>query len=551
MLRSTMTVLAKSSTELRSESVRSLYDQLTARLKDLNHLNGISGLLQWDQEVMMPSKAAASRADQLSTLAGVSHEMQTSSTLGSLLEELEQRQDLSAELNPYELANIRLSRKTYKEETLLPVELVKANAALNSKSVGAWVEARKESDFSKFAPFLQDQVNILRQKVAYKMKGGVCEEARKINEKARASLGLTETDECYKGYYQALLNDYEPGFKDDRLQVLFSDLKQNLVPLIAKIKAKNFQHDNSYIEGDFDVKKQTEFSHRISKQIGFDTDAGRLDVSTHPFTGGAHPTDVRMTTRYTINNFQEGITGTIHETGHSLYEQGRNKEFVDTPVSQALSLGVHESQSLLWERMVALSKPFWTYTLPLLKEQFPDREDLQAVTPEQYYNAFNRVEPGFIRIEADEVTYPMHVILRYEIEKALVEGDIQVADVPALWNAKMKEYLGLEVTEDRIGCLQDTHWAVGLIGYFPTYTLGSIYAVQIFATAKAAIPNLDENLAKGEFPVLKEWLNKNVHEQGSLRESGDDLIFDLTGKHLDSSLYVKYLTDKYTAIYDL
>ncbi|KAG9071101.1 hypothetical protein KI688_008644 [Linnemannia hyalina] len=546
-----MTVLAKSSTELRSESVRSLYDQLTARLKDLNHLNGISGLLQWDQEVMMPSKAAASRADQLSTLAGVSHEMQTSSVLGSLLEELEQRQDLSAELNPYELANIRLSRKTYKEETLLPVELVKANAALNSKSVGAWVEARKESDFSKFAPFLQDQVNILRQKVAYKMKGGVCEEARKINEKARASLGLTETDECYKGYYQALLNDYEPGFKDDRLQVLFSDLKQNLVPLIAKIKAKNFQHDNSYIEGDFDVKKQTEFSHRISKQIGFDTDAGRLDVSTHPFTGGAHPTDVRMTTRYTINNFQEGITGTIHETGHSLYEQGRNKEFVDTPVSQALSLGVHESQSLLWERMVALSKPFWTYTLPLLKEQFPDREDLQAVTPEQYYNAFNRVEPGFIRIEADEVTYPMHVILRYEIEKALVEGDIQVADVPALWNAKMKEYLGLEVTEDRIGCLQDTHWAVGLIGYFPTYTLGSIYAVQIFATAKAAIPNLDENLAKGEFPVLKEWLNKNVHEQGSLRESGDDLIFDLTGKHLDSSLYVKYLTDKYTAIYDL
>ncbi|KAF9908746.1 hypothetical protein EC991_009556 [Linnemannia zychae] len=546
-----MTVLAKSSTELRSESVRSLYDQLSARLKDLNHLNGISGLLQWDQEVMMPSKAAASRAEQLSTLAGVSHEMQTSPVLGSLLEEFEQRQELSAELNPYELANIRLARKTYKEETLLPVELVKANAALNSKSVGAWVEARKESDFSKFAPYLEDQVKILRQKVSYKMKGGVCEEARKINEKARASLGLTEADECYKGYYQALLNDYEPGFKDDRLQALFSDLKQNLVPLIAKIKAKNFQHDNSYIEGDFDVNKQTEFSHRISKQIGFDTDAGRLDVSTHPFTGGAHPTDVRMTTRYTINNFQEGITGTIHETGHSLYEQGRNKEYVDTPVSMALSLGIHESQSLLWERMVALSKPFWTYTLPLLKEQFADHENLQAVTPEQYYNAFNRVEPGFIRIEADEVTYPMHVILRYEIEKALVEGDIQVADVPALWNAKMKEYLGLEVTEDRIGCLQDTHWAVGLIGYFPTYTLGSIYAVQIFGTAKEAIPNLDEHLAKGEFHILKKWLNENVHEQGSLRESGDDLIFDLTGKHLDSSLYVKYLTDKYTAIYDL
>lgn len=203
--------------------------------------------------------------------------------------------------------------------------------------------------------------------------------------------------------------------------------------------------------------------------------------------------------------------------------------------------------------MVGLSRQFWTYALPLLKEQFqePSHQNLQAASPEQLYTAFNRVDPGFIRVEADEVTYPLHIILRYEIEKALVEGDITVAEIPSLWNAKMKEYLGLEVTEDRIGCLQDTHWAFGLIGYFPTYTLGSIYAVQIFGAAKEAIPNLDEHLAKGEFHVLKKWLNENIHKQGSLRESGDDLIHNLTGKSLDSSLYVQYLTAKYTEIYDL
>ncbi|KAF9079882.1 hypothetical protein BGX23_003039 [Mortierella sp. AD031] len=234
-----------------------------------------------------------------------------------------------------------------------------------------------------------------------------------------------------------------------------------------------------------------------------------------------------MTTRYTVNNVKEGITATVHETGHSLYEQGRNKEYVNTPVSQALSRGGTHGRS---------------------EQAFLD---LQTVTVDQFYNTFNRVEPRFIRTEADEVTYPMQIILRYEIEKALVEGDIQVADVPRLWNAKMKEYLGLEVTEDRLSCLQDVHWSFGFVGYFPTYSLGSIYVVQIFTAAKEAIPGLDGHLAKGEFHVLKEWLNEKIHVQGSLRESGDDLVFDLTGKHLDSSLYVKYLTEKYIAIYNL
>ncbi|KAF9139519.1 hypothetical protein BG015_001999, partial [Linnemannia schmuckeri] len=423
-----MTVTTTATADLRSESVRSLYDQVMARCKDIDHLNGIGGLLHWDQEVMMPKKAAAVRSEQMSVLVGVLHEIQTSLVQGALLDELEYRKshgDLSAVLNPFELANVRLARKEYKAETLVPVEVVKASAALNTKATAAWTEARKESDFFKFAPFLEEQIKIARQSIGYKIRGGANEEARKINEKARASLGLSETDECYKGYYQGLMDIYETGFKEDRLQALFADLKKHLIPLIANIKAKNFQHDNSFLLRNYDITKQTEYSHSLAKKIGFDADAGRLDVSTHPFSGGAHPTDIRMTTRYTINNIQEGITGTVHETGHSVYEQGRNKEYFGTPVSQALSLGIHESQSLLWERMVGLSKPFWTYALPLLKEKFPEDTHLQSVTVDQFYLGFNRVEPGFIRIEADEVTYPMHVILRYEIEKALIEGDIQ------------------------------------------------------------------------------------------------------------------------------
>lgn len=287
----------------------------------------------------------------MSVLVGVLHEILTSPIQGALLDELERRkrhEDLSAVLNPYELANIRLARKHYREETLVPKDVVKAMAALNSKATVAWAEARKESDFSKFAPFLEDQIKVVRQAIGYKILGGTNEEARKINEKARSSLGLSETDECYKGYYQGLLNIYETGFKVDHLQALFADLKKHLIPLIAKIKAKDFQHDNSFLLRDYDINKQTEFSHNLAKKIGFDTEAGRLDVSTHPFSGGAHPTDIRMTTKYTLNNIVNGIMGTVHETGHSVYEQGRNKDYFGTPVSMALSLGIHESQSLLW-----------------------------------------------------------------------------------------------------------------------------------------------------------------------------------------------------------
>ncbi|KAG0332741.1 hypothetical protein BG004_001120 [Podila humilis] len=539
------------------ESSRSLYSKLCPLLKEISQLKSVVALLQWDTEVMMPSKAAAARAKQLGVLAGTIHEKLVSPVMDGLLHELEHRgstcanSKLSSYLNPFELANVRLAIKQWKEARALTPEVVQASASLIARASGVWAQARKESNFAKFAPFLKEHIQLARQIAQLKIDGGVCEPARAINEQARTTRGLKAEDDCYKGYYQVLLDAFEPGLKDSQIHELFQDLKQSLVPLIAKIKAKNFQHDRTCLLGEWDLQKQAEFSLQLAKDVGFDLEAGRLDVSTHPFTGTGHPLDVRMTTRYSLTDIKEGFPSVIHEAGHSLYEQGRNMDYDDLPVNQVLSMGLHESQSLFWERMVGLTEPFFGYMLPRLKEQFPEHESLQTVSANQFYKAWNRVEPGFIRVDADEVTYSLHVILRYEVEKALVEGEITVDDVPLIWNAKMKEYLGLDVTEDRLGCLQDTHWATGLIGYFPTYTLGSIYAVQILDAVKKDIPDLDEQIARGDFSVLKGWLNENVHRRGSVDKSGDDLIFHLTQQHLDSSLYVKYLTEKYTRIYNL
>jgi carboxypeptidase Taq len=279
------------------------------------------------------------------------HDMETSPALGAILEEFERRQlteDLSAVLNPYELANIRLSRKQFKEKTLVPSELIKASSIAITKSSNAWKEARETSDFSKFAPSLEEQIRLLRQIVSYKMKGGIYEEAVRINKEARARLGLSDDDDCFKGYYQVVLDGYEPGFKDSHLEELFSDLKQHIIPLISRIKAKNFQHDNKFLKGEFNIEKQAEFSTKLPKMMGFDMDSGRLDISTHPFCNSVHATDVRFTTRFNPNSIQEGISNTVHEAGHAIFEQGLHKEYLDTPVSLPLSDGIHESQSLLW-----------------------------------------------------------------------------------------------------------------------------------------------------------------------------------------------------------
>ena len=508
-------------------TIRPLYNKFTSYYSELSHLGGIQGLLDWDQNVMMPAGAAEVRAKQMSSLAGVIHKMGTDSEYGHMLEQISKSPQFAAELDRWEQANVRDALRDFEKHKNVPKELAQKLAALQSRGNTVWVEAREKKDFSLFAPVLEEWVALLKEKCRF------------VDPNVPP--------------YQLLIDDYERGMQTQRFDELFEKLKAGLVPLIQAIKKSPVyaQHSqtNAFLSAQkFPVNLQTEFNHALAEDLGFDRNCGRLDVSVHPFTGGSHALDVRMTTRYKDTDLIEGITGTIHETGHALYEQGRNEKYHDLPVSQALSMGVHESQSLLWERMVGLSMPFWRRYFPKLQQKFAIGPE---VTAEQFHRAINTVQPGFIRVESDEVTYPLHIIIRYEIEKGLFDGSIKVANVPAVWNAKMQEYLGITPTNDSEGCLQDTHWAVGLFGYFPTYTLGAIYASQIFQAALVKIPNLNECIGKGEFNVLKQWLNENIHQYGSLFPSGDELISRVTGQPLNADVFMQHLTSKYSAIYQL
>jgi carboxypeptidase Taq len=328
-------------------------------------------------------------------------------------------------------------------------------------------------------------------------------------------------------------------------------VRDGLVPLLQDLRSKGVKPDDSWLKGDFETAEQEKLCKEVCVALGFNLERGRLDTSVHPFTGGAHPTDVRMTTRFKANDLTEGLTGAIHETGHALYEQGRNLNFDGLPVNSAAGMAIHESQSLLWERMVALSRPFADYLLPKLQASFPDTFSKDR-TAQSLYEALNTVKDvSLIRVEADEVNYPMHVIVRFEIEKGLIEGTVDVDGVPKIWTEKMKEYLGVEPADDAQGCLQDLHWSMGAIGYFPTYTLGAMAAVQIFDAAKRDIPNLDEAIASGDFQPLRSWLNEKVHKLGSLHPKADDLLLAVTGKALDPNEFLKYLEAKYRAIYKL
>ena len=426
-------------------------------------------------------------------------------------------------MDEYERSSIREAAREYRKAVSVTPELVKKEAMLESNGYAAWVKARQAKDFSQFAPVLKEWIDA-RQERARMVDGS-------------------------KPPYDVLADDYSAGLTAARVTEVFDTVKKDLIPFLAEIREKGTAPDASWLQGEYDLDKQAALCEHIAKAIGFDLEKGRLDVSVHPFTGGAHPTDVRMTTRFKKNDVTEGLTGAIHETGHALYEQGRNLKYDGLPVNGSAGMAIHESQSLLWERMVGLSLPFATYLLPKLRETFPQ---FPEKSPEELYAAINIVKsPSLIRVEADEVTYPMHIILRFEIEKALIEGSLTVENVPSVWNAKMKEYLGVTPSDDSEGCLQDVHWSAGLFGYFPTYTLGAMSAVQIFEAAKKEISNLDSDIASGNFAPLKTWLNEKVHALGSLYPTADDLLTAVTGKPLDPTVFIEYLKEKYSKIYKI
>eukprot|EP00199_Chlamydomonas_sp_CCMP681_P000758 CAMPEP_0119102174 /NCGR_PEP_ID=MMETSP1180-20130426/1012_1 /TAXON_ID=3052 ORGANISM="Chlamydomonas cf sp, Strain CCMP681" /NCGR_SAMPLE_ID=MMETSP1180 /ASSEMBLY_ACC=CAM_ASM_000741 /LENGTH=520 /DNA_ID=CAMNT_0007086417 /DNA_START=67 /DNA_END=1629 /DNA_ORIENTATION=+ len=504
------------------------YEKVADKLRELSALEGIGGLLGWDEMTMLPDGASGSRGAQKAALAGVVFDKRTDAELGALLRQLDsaiKSKEGAPELDEYARATVRDAFKEYTRTVVLPKEMAQRAAILGSEGHQAWVEARKSNDFSKFAPFLQRWVDLNREKAAF------------IDPSIPA--------------YDVLLDEYEKGMTSARLDEVFIEVREGLKPLIAAIKAKGCKTiSEECCMGTFDVDTQAKLCKEVAVDIGFNLECGRLDVSVHPFTGGTHPTDVRMTTRFKPDNVLEGLTGAIHETGHALYEQGRNLKYDGLPVNAAMSMGVHESQSLMWERMVGLSKPFATYLLPKLQAAFPGKFD--SVTTEVLYQAFNVVqEPSLVRTESDELTYPMHIIVRYEIEKGLIAGTVKVEDVPRLWTEKMREYLGDVPPTDAQGCLQDVHWSMGAMGYFPTYTLGALYAAQIYQCAMKHLPGLEGQIAAGDFKQLKAWLNEHIHKLGSLYANGDELMTAVTGEPLKPSVFLTYLKEKYSALYGI
>jgi carboxypeptidase Taq len=494
------------------------YQKLVQRLEETSRLGGIMGILHWDQEVIMPSGAAESRARQMGVLAGTIHEKSTDPEIGKLLDAL----DKENSFNAFEECNIREARREYDMETKVPKNLVMELAELSSKSHQVWVKARSENKFSDFAPTLKQLVELKKRWAEY------------------VSPELPS--------YDANIDIYERGATMEEITPVFETLKAELIPLIRDIQESDYKPDASFLSGNFPVDQQEGLGRRISEEMGFAFDRGRMDVSVHPFCGGSHPTDVRITTRYRTDNFVESLYAVIHETGHGLYEQGRMQEGRDLPASEALTMGIHESQSLFWERMIAQSPAFCNRYLPLIAETFPEK--FKAVTNEQLYEAVNVSEPSYIRVEADEVTYPMHVILRYEIEKGLFDGSVDIDTLPELWNSKMKEYLGIEPPSDTLGVLQDTHWSGAAFGYFPSYTLGAIYASQFYQTLQQEIPDLDNEIKSGNLATIRQWLNQKIHEKGRLF-SVADLVKQVTGDDLNPTVFLDYLKNKYRKIYKL
>lgn len=493
--------------------------ELKDRFGECLDVRAALALLAWDQEVYMPPKAAAARGRQLATLAAMAHRLLTSPEMARLLDEVS---DVLDTLAPDDARLVEEIAYEYQRATDLPEAFVERFAGEQSKAYEAWVRARQASDFQTFRPHLETMVELLRQKADYH--------------------GFEDTP------YDALIEDYERGMSAVQLDVLFAELAPKQSALVQRIVNNGPLPDAPWLRREWNEQRQSELTLRVLKDMGYDFDAGRQDKSVHPFTTNFGLHDVRVTTRFSPHDPFSALTGSMHEGGHALYEQGYPAEYERTVLADAPSLGIHESQSRMWENLIGRSLPFWKRYTPLLSEYFP--ENMAGVGPEDVYRALNRVQPSLIRVEADECTYNLHVILRYEIERGLIEGDLTVGDVPALWNEKVKQYLGIDVPDDAHGCLQDIHWSHGSMGYFPTYALGNLYAAQLFEKVLEDVPRLLEHVEQGEFAPLLAWLRTNVHQHGR-RKSAVEIVRDASGKEPSSGAFMRYLEQKYGTLYGL
>ncbi len=498
-----------------SNNVAQLYAEYVELMQKAADLNNAAAVLEWDHEVYMPPKGAAFRGRQLATLASQAHEILTGKQFEAVLTALAGKDGLSET----EQANVRISLQDFDKNRKLPSSFVAALSHQTTDCYNAWIEARQKSDYSIYQPHLAKMIALKQQQA-----------------------------ELY-GYanhpYDSLLDDYEKGANTVMLDAVFTKIKTLLPPVLAKIKAAAQVGDDCFYQH-FPKQGQWDFSVDVLKKMGFDFEAGRQDYSEHPFTTSFSPADVRVTTRVSEDNFASLLWSTIHEGGHALYEQGLPEAEYGLPLASAASLGIHESQSRFWENCIGRGLDFWKYFYPILQKYFPLQ--LGSTNLDTFYKAMNRVEPSLIRTEADEVTYHFHVLIRYEIEKALLCGELKAGDLQEAWNSRYEKYLGITPPNDVKGILQDVHWSHGSFGYFPTYSLGSFYAAQFYAKAQTAIPSLGTLSANGDYALLLKWLRENVHKHGR-RYTSEELCERVTGEKLDINYFMKYIEAKYSTIY--
>jgi carboxypeptidase Taq len=488
--------------------------QLKERLSRITDLERVLRLLSWDQQTMMPAAGAGHRADHMATLRRLAHELLIADETGRLLEELRPVAD-SLEPDSDDGALLRLVRRDYEKAVRVPADLRAEMARASAEARPVWVKAKAESDYASFLPALERNIELRLQYIA-----------------------------CFDDVaepYDVLLDDFEPETTTAEVRELFDELKPEIVPLIAALRDEEV--DDSFLAGTFPVDRQQAIANEVVGLFGMRPESWRLDPTEHPFASGTGVDDIRLTTSYDPQAIKS-LFSTMHEYGHGLYGHQAPRHLGRLPTGGPASLGIHESQSRLWENLVGRSRPFWRLFYPRLRETFP--EQFGDVELERFFAAINRVRPSLIRVRADEVTYGMHVILRFELEQDIVNGRVALRELPEAWNAKMGEYLGVEVPDDARGVLQDTHWASGLIGYFPTYLLGTVMSVQIWERLKEDLPDLEEQVERGEFAALREWLGEHVHAHGR-KFPPQETLRRAIGSTIDAKPYVAYLRAKYGA----
>jgi len=493
-------------------------EQLKERLGEVADLGRAASILGWDQQVNMPPGGSEARGQQLATLSKTAQEKFITDEVGQLLEDLKQEYD-SADTD--EAALVRVAARDYGKARRVPPAFIAEQALVTSKAFEAWREARSKSDFSIFQPHLEKVVELVQKYISF----------------------FPPADHPY----DTLLDNYEPGMKTADVKAIFDELRPKQVKLIKAI-ASSKQVKDDFLFKKYNEKKLNDFGVEVITRFGYDWNRGRQDKAPHPFETTFSVNDVRITTRYEEDNPLAMVFSTMHEAGHAMYEQGVNPAYDRTPISGGTSLAVHESQSRLWENLVGRSLPFWEHFYLVFKKLFPSQ--LDGVSLKSFYKGINKVQPSLIRVNADEATYNLHVMLRLELEIGMVEGKIAVKDLPELWNTKMQEYLGITPPDDARGVLQDIHWSTGAIGYFSTYALGNLVSVQLWEKINKDIRDLEEQIRKGDFSELLGWLRKNIHQHGQKYEP-QKLVEMVTGSKISPKPYVRYLTKKYSEIYGL